>query len=201
MTSTAQSLLAELATLDPTGAAWLGEQLDACADPQRLRVAFARAARRLGPPRALALGRTALVLAALAHTDDAALVEQLYRTGELGEQQSVLRMLSQLPGPQRFTSLAIEACRSNAQPVLAAITLDNPFPAAWLPDPAFAQLVLKAVFVGLPVAGIVGLPARASAALRDMAEGYASERRAAGRSVPSDIDVILALCPPAGDPS
>jgi hypothetical protein len=201
VTSTAQTLLDELAELDPAGAAWIGEQLGTSDDPQHLRVAFARAARKLAQLRSLELGRTALVLAALEHADDPALVERLYRSGELGEQQSVLRMLPRLPQPQRFTMLAIEACRSNARPVFAAIASDNPFPAAWFPDPAFAQLVLKAVFVGVPVASIVGLGARATAALREMALGYASERRAAGRSVPSDIDVILAVCPPMGAPT
>lgn len=200
MSATAQPLLAELAELDPAGAAWIGEQLRSSDDPRHLRVAFARAARKLAQPRPLELGRLALVLAALEHADDPTLVERLYRTGELGEQQSVLRMLPRLPGPQRFTMLAIEACRSNARPVFAAIASDNPFPAAWFPDPAFGQLVLKALFVGLPVASIVGLPARATAALRDMVQGYASERRAAGRPVPDDVDVIAALCPPGAPP-
>lgn len=197
MTASARPLVVELAEIDPTGAQWVGEQLGDCADPTRMRVAFARAARKLAGPRALELGRTALVLAALDAADDPALVEGLLRTGELGEQQSVMRMLPRLPGPERFVSLAIEACRTNARSVLAAIANDNPFPAAHLPDPAFNQMVLKVLFVGLPAAAIVGLARRATPELRRMVEGYASERRAAGRSVPSDVDVVLAACPAA----
>lgn len=205
MTSSAAPLIAKLAEFDTTGAAWVSEQLEACADPLRLRVAFARAARALGDPRSVDLGRAALVASAFERTEDPALVEQLYRSGELGEQRSVLRMLGQLPQPERFTSLAIEACRTNARSVFAAIACDNSFAATHFPEPAFNQLVLKTLFLGLPVATIVGLADRASPELRRMVEGYASERRAAGRSVSSDVDLILAACPPAarapGDPS
>jgi hypothetical protein len=205
VTSSAAPLIAALAELDPAGAAWVAEQLEVGADPLRLRLAFARAGRQLGDPRHVDLGRAALVVNAFEHADDPALVEQLYRSGEIGEQHSVLRMLVQLPGPERFTSLAIEACRTNARPVFAAIACDNPFAAAHFPEPAFNQLVLKTLFLGLPAAAIVGLAERASVELRRMVEGYASERRAAGRSVPSDVELILAVCPPAvrdsGDPS
>lgn len=198
MTRRAQPRLDALAELDPAGARWVEAQLEECGDPQRMRVAFARSARKLTGPRSLELGRTALVLEALDHAAEAdglALVEELLRAGELGEQHSVLQMLPHLPEPERFTALAIEACRTNARSVLAAIANDNPFPAAHFPDPAFNQMVLKVLFVGLPAAAIAGLAERATPELRRMAEGYASERRAAGRSVPSDLDVVLAACP------
>ncbi len=191
--------LAELAELDPVGAAWVVEQLEACVDPMRLRIAFARAARKLGDPLLVDLGRAVLVSSAFERAGDPewglGLVEQLYRSGELGEQRSVLRMLARLPGPERFTSLAIEACRTNARPVFAAIASNNPFAATYFPEPAFNQLVLKTLVLGLPAAAIVGLGDRANAELRRMVEGHASERRAAGRSVASDVELVLAACP------
>ena len=48
-------------------------------------------------------------------------------------------------------------------------------------------MVLKALFVGVAVDRIVGLDGRLTPELARMAADYASERRAAGRSVPSDI--------------
>lgn len=198
VTSFAAPLTAALAELDPVGAAWVGEQVEVCADPLRLRVAFARAARKLSEPGALDLGRTALVVGALERADEPALVEQLYRAGELGEQCSVLRMLARLPGPERFTGLAIEACRTNVRSVFEAIACANPFAAAHFPQPAFNQLVLKTLFLGLPAGAIVGLADRSSAELRRMVEGFASERRAAGRDISSDVDLVLATCP-SGD--
>lgn len=187
------SPLAQLDEIEPEAATWLRQQLDACTDPLSLRVAFARLARKSTTPKAVELARTALVLAALERHDEPALIVQLYRAGELAEQQSVLRMLAHLPEPQRFTELAIEACRTNARSVFAAIALDNPFPAAWFPDPAFHQMVLKALFLELSAASIVQLPARVTAELQRMVVGYADERRAAGRTVPDDIGWILQL--------
>jgi hypothetical protein len=214
-------LLATLAAVDPVGAGWVAEQLAAPgsppADPPRVRLAFARAARKLadGPVepgaglpdhmrgghwRIVDLGRAALVLAAMEGEGGTALARQLFRTGELGEQASLLRMLALLPAPARFTTIAVEACRTNARPVFAAIAAHNPFPAAEFPELAFNQMVLKAVFVGLPVAEIVGLAERATPELRRMALGYASERSAAGRGVPDDVARIVALCERGGGP-
>jgi hypothetical protein len=68
---------------------------------------------------------------------------------------------------------------------------ENPYPAAHFPEPAFNQLVLKAYFIGVPVLRILGLDRRKTPELRRMAADYASERRAAGRSVPADIDLVM----------
>ncbi|HWB79144.1 MAG TPA: EboA domain-containing protein [Nannocystaceae bacterium] len=161
-----------------------------------LRVEFARCARRHPDAGTRDEARTQLVLAALGERDpeqQVALVEQLYRTGELDEQRSVLRMLDRLPDPARFVALAIEACRTNAVEVFAALANDNPYPARWLPDAALCQLVLKAIFIGVPIDRIVGLAARVDAEMLRMVEGYASERRAAGRPVPDDVAKVIAL--------
>ena len=52
-------------------------------------------------------------------------------------------------------------------------------------------MVLKAVFVGLPLERIVGLEQRLTAELSRMALDYASERRAAGRPVPGDLSRLI----------
>jgi hypothetical protein len=140
------------------------------------------------------LGRVLLLLAAAAGTPTAELpaaVEQLFRTGEMREQQAVLRALSYLPEPARLAPIAAEAVRSNVLSVLEALACDNPFPAAHMPEPAFNQMVMKAIFNGLPLRRVIGLSARLGAELRRMVSAYASERRAAGRTVPADVDFVL----------
>jgi hypothetical protein len=52
---------------------------------------------------------------------------------------------------------------------------------------------LKALFIETRTARIDGLARRAGSELVRMVEGYASERRAAGRTVPEDIEAIRAL--------
>lgn len=199
------------ATLVPAARAWLDQQLDTpdlLADRIKLRIAVARAARKLGAASEqtvvldgttwplIDLTRAALCLHALdafPASEHAAVIAELYRTGELREQQSLLRALAMFPDPARFVTIAIESCRTNSPLVFAAIANDNPYPAAHFPELNFNQLVLKAIFLSVPVARIVGLSRRATPELRRMVSEYASERRAAGRPVPSDVAHVLAL--------
>ncbi len=117
-------------------------------------------------------------------------VVALLRRGEVRERQAVLRVLAALPEPARYVDAAIDcAHRSNIESVFAALACDNDF-VRLLPEVAFNQLVLKAVFVGAPVARIAGLAERTTPELVRMAQAYASERRAAGRPVPADIELI-----------
>ncbi len=140
------------------------------------------------------LSRSVLLLraaAVLSAEEVTSLVEECYHRGDNRERQAVLRALAFLPEPVRFLPLAIEACRTSIQPVFEAIACENPYPAAYFPELNFNQMVLKALFVGVALQRIVGLPGRVTAELRRMAGDYASERRAAGRSVPPDIAWLL----------
>ena len=74
--------------------------------------------------------------------------------------------------------------------VFEAVVCENAFVAQHFPALNFNQAVLKAVFLGVSVRRIEGLEARITPELQRMAAGYASERRAAGRVVPADIDYI-----------
>jgi hypothetical protein len=119
----------------------------------------------------------------------AAIVQQ-FRTGDNAERSALLHALTLLPQPERFLELAIDACRSHVQGVFEAIACENPYPARFFPEANFNQLVLKAFFTGVAVRRIEGLPGRRTAELARMAHAYASERRAAGRSVPDDLDFV-----------
>jgi hypothetical protein len=161
---------------------WLDEQLG---DPAKLRVAFAAAGRKLGAR--AETGRVALLVAVKA---DAALVRELYRRGDVGERQAVLRALPVLDDAGHVDT-AIDACRTNVQTVFEAIACDNAYPAKYFADAAYFQMVLKALFIGAPVGRIVGLDARTTDELVRMVEAYASERRAAGRPVPDDAKLVM----------
>jgi hypothetical protein len=207
----------------PEAARWLEETLEQLGEPPertRLRVAFARAGRELsddtieltdrdqaglrgagiwdmGPSLTLRdVGRAALLLGALGSLrpdEHVVWVEHMFRTGELGEQETLVRMLALLPDADRFADLAAEATRTNAVQVFAALACDNPYPARYLPELNFNQMVMKAIFSELPVTRIRGLADRTTPELVRMARDFGSERRAAGRSVPEDIAVIERL--------
>jgi hypothetical protein len=122
--------------------------------------------------------------------DGNALVLALFEQGEQGEQESLLRTIAYLPDAARFADLGVEACRANATLVFAALALDNPFAATQFDALAFNQMVIKAVFMELPLARVLGLAARRSPELARMAEALASERRAAGRTIPDDLTLL-----------
>jgi hypothetical protein len=114
----------------------------------------------------------------------------VFKTGDNEERAALLKSLALLPDPASFVELAIDACRTHVQSVFEAIACDNPYPARHFPEHNFNQMVLKSFFTGVAVGRIDGLAARRSPELARMAEAYASERRAAGRSVPADLGLV-----------
>jgi hypothetical protein len=154
------------------------------------------AAAGLPAPRGWALSavcRAALLAVLCARLDAAArlrVARAVFKTGDNEERAALLRALSLLPEPERFVELAIDACRTHVQSVFEAIACENPYPARHFPEHNFNQMVLKSFFTGVAVGRIDGLAARRSPELARMAEAYASERRAAGRSVPADLGLV-----------
>jgi GAF domain-containing protein len=139
-------------------------------------------------------GRALILLAALGarrREQRTALVEDLYRTGELRERQALLRVLGALPEPDRFVALAVDAVRTNALPEIEALACENPYPARYFSEEAFNQMVLKCLFNGIALARIQGLSQRCGEELKRMVAAYAAERRAAGRPVPADAALVL----------
>jgi hypothetical protein len=129
-------------------------------------------------------------LAAVSHAEQSGWLLQLFEAGEIGEQVSILRALSALPEPARFVETGVQACRHNSLDVFEAIVAENPYMSAHFPELNFNQAVMKSIFNGVAVARIEGLEPRITPELSRMAEGYASERRAAGRVVPQDAEYL-----------
>jgi hypothetical protein len=141
------------------------------------------------------LARAVLLANACAATPAAehvSIATEAFRRGDNGERVGLLRSLPVLPGPDRFAPLAIEACRTHVLDVFAAIACDNPFPSGHFPEHNFNQLVIKTLFVELPLSRVIGWRERTNPELVRMATDYAAERRAAGRPVPDDIALIQA---------
>ncbi len=209
-TSTAGLLRARLAAQADTGLAWLDEtaaNLAGGGSDRELFAAFATAPRRvgrdeLGPGAADAGGdeavslhgwtrdQAARVLLLLARpADDGFLpaLDRLFAAADLAELVCLYQALPMLPLPDRLAGRAAEGVRSNMLVVFKAVALGNPYPAQWLDEGAWNQMVLKALFTGCALGGIVGLDRRANPTLARMLVDYARERRAAGRPVAPDL--------------
>lgn len=209
-----------LRSAEPEAAGWFRRNTatdDLAGSTARFRAAFAGAGRRLGvgvpqlrPEEAAQLRQAGVVapagwrldmfaraafllraLRALPSSGHAEFVREVYRRGDFREQAAVLQTLMLLPDPARFVAMAVDACRTNVRDVFEAIACENRYPATHFADANFNQLVIKAFFIGTAVGRIAGLEQRKSTELRRMAADYASERRAAGRPVPDDLNLVL----------
>jgi hypothetical protein len=118
-------------------------------------------------------------------------VVSCYEQGDTRVQQSWLRASSLLPAPEHFLASVVDACRTHILPLFESVACENPYPARYFLDRNFNQMVLKALFNGVALARIVGLSSRLNAELSRMAGDYANERRVAGRSIPSDITLVM----------
>lgn len=201
------TILFELrSTIDAAAAVWLESALASSGDVAVLCRSYTAAPKHVGRgPLSSALrdsaawtvddaARCALLQAAAQRMDAGAFTAaavECFERGDSREQQSWLRGISLLPDPVRFLAMAIDACRTNIVPLFESIACENSYPAAFFPAPNFNQMVLKALFNNLAVRRISGLRERLNPELSRMARDYADERRAAGRSVPSDIEETI----------
>ena len=139
-------------------------------------------------------GRAALLLFALEllpADEHVEFVDNLFMYGDSREQEALLRALSILPDQGRFLLTAVEACRANVQTVFEAIACENSYPGCYFPESNFNQMVLKAIYTGVSLRRILGLPDRITPTLKGMASDHIKERTAAGRPVHEDIALIM----------
>lgn len=118
-------------------------------------------------------------------------ISQLFKAGELNELVSLYSALPVLAHPESWRFQATEGIRNNIADVQSAIMLHNPYPADYFDEAAWNQLVLKAFFTDKDVTQIIGLDERKNAQLAHTLTDYAAERRAAGRSLPPNIERLM----------
>lgn len=122
--------------------------------------------------------------------EQAGFVDMLFRKGDNNEREALLRGLVLLPSPAQFLATAIDACRVAAQTTFEAIACENAYPEKYFPTESFRAMVLKALYLGVPVHRIHGLDKRMDSSLSRAATDYTSELKAAGKSVPTDVAII-----------
>lgn len=204
-----------LRQLEPGRGAWLDAQLaslqeDPSADA--LGIALGLAPRKLGKS-ALALGDADLAAAEMAlpgwdprgwSVTDAARIlllcslpragkpfaerfRALCQSADAEELATLYRGLPLYPEPAALEPQVGEGLRSNMRGVFEAIVHRNPYPRTHFDQHRWNHMVLKALFIGSPLAPIQGLDERANAELARIMCDFAHERWAAGRPVPVEI--------------
>ena len=186
--------------LAPAARAWLHEKIGEIAggDERALFLAFGLAPRKVGRAEtpggpADQLARAALLLAFPA--DDRgrwlAAFDALADAAEVGELVALYRALPVLPFPDALADRAADGLRTNARSVFEAIAHHSPFPRDRFTDARWNQMILKALFIGSPLAPVVGLRERMNDDLAAMLRDYRAEREAAGRDVPGELAALL----------
>ena len=110
-------------------------------------------------------------------------IESVFRNAEMNELVALYSSLPVLAYPEEWKMRCADGIRSNIAPVLESIMLDNPYPATYLGEDAWNQMVLKAFFTEKDIDRIVGLSERNNKQLAATLFDYAQERIAAGREV------------------
>ena len=118
-------------------------------------------------------------------------ISQLFKAGELNELVALYSALPVLAHPESWRFQATEGIRNNIADVQSAIMLHNPYPADYFDEAAWNQMLLKAFFTDKDVTQIIGLNERKNARLAQTLADYAAERRAAGRSLPPNIERLM----------
>jgi len=151
----------------------------------------ATAARPGWDPREWSLDQAARIYLMLAAGSDGATfsrqLDQLCATADVGELVAFYRGLPLYPDQPRHVLRAAEGVRTNMKAVFQAVAHRNPYPSEQLAEPAWNQMVLKALFIGALLDPIVGLDRRANPALARMLCDYAHERWAAGRPISPEL--------------
>jgi hypothetical protein len=114
-------------------------------------------------------------------------LDQLCATADVGELVAFYRGLPLYPDPPRHVLRAAEGVRTNMKSIFEAVAHRNPYPSEQLPEAAWNQMVLKALFVGSSLQPIVGLDQRANPTLARMLCDYAHERWATARPVSPEL--------------
>ncbi len=119
----------------------------------------------------------------LDEADYVQLLERLFKYGDMDESVALYSALPVYHYPEAWQSRCKEGIRSNIGPVRHAVIVNNPYPARFLDEEAWNQLVLKAFFTDEDIPHIIGLRQRNNPKLAQSLTDYAYERYAARREI------------------
>jgi hypothetical protein len=116
-----------------------------------------------------------------------AVMDQLFAAGEVHELVALYQGLPLYPHQSAFQWRCAEGQRTNIKSVFLAIAHRNPYPSEQLNEDQWNQLILKSLFIGVPLDPIIGLDRRANAKLAKILVEFAQERWAAKRPVSPEL--------------
>ena len=114
-------------------------------------------------------------------------IKAAFKFGDECEQIAIIKGLDLIDEQGLVSDLAIATGRTNSLNLFAAIALNNNYPAQHYEQSAYQQLVLKALFMDLDIARMIGLKQHHCHELSARAIDLVKERLAAYRQLPGSI--------------
>ncbi|WKN41844.1 EboA domain-containing protein [Tunicatimonas pelagia] len=114
-------------------------------------------------------------------------LDRLFATADMDEQVTLYAALPLYDYSDQMAYRASEGIRTNITDVFDAVALRNPYPAEYMSDEAWNQMVLKAIFMGRPLYLIQQLDERRNPDQARMLIDFAHERWAASRPVTPEL--------------
>ncbi|MEO0330217.1 MAG: EboA domain-containing protein [Bacteroidota bacterium] len=114
-------------------------------------------------------------------------LDRLFAIADVDEQITLYAALPLYAYPDQMAYRASEGIRTNITDVFDAVALRNPYPAEYMSDEAWNQMVLKAIFMGRPLYLIQQLDQRRNQEQARMLIDFAHERWAANRPVTPEL--------------
>ncbi|MEM8964990.1 MAG: EboA domain-containing protein [Bacteroidota bacterium] len=128
-----------------------------------------------------------LQLSADSPEDYRSALDRLFATADVDEQITLYAALPLYDYPDQMVYRASEGIRTNITDVFDAVALRNPYPAGYMADEAWNQMVLKAIFMGRPLYLIQQLDERRNPDQARMLIDFVHERWAASRPVTPEL--------------
>jgi len=112
----------------------------------------------------------------------AGMLTDLLKLGRIETSATLYRCLPLLPYPERHLHWATAATRSDHRDLFEALAVCNPYPAERFDDAAWNCLIMKAIFLGVPLVEVEGLERRANHVLAHELHDFAHQRAASGHA-------------------
>ncbi|GAA3631026.1 EboA domain-containing protein [Kineosporia mesophila] len=161
------------------------------ADPTTIRRWFPMAARKVGAE------HESVRIRLLRALPDRSEIPALYRYGDVHERRAIILSAAQLGVDDVLLELARDAFRSNDPRLVTASA--NPAVVERLTDEEVDQVLMKCVFMEIPLDRVPALTRRATARTSKMLAGFVLERVCAGRSVAPEVWPVIDRFPPSGE--
>ncbi|GLY14419.1 EboA domain-containing protein [Kineosporia rhizophila] len=163
---------------------WLDEALrQVTLQPATIRRLFPMVTRKVGA------GHEQARIRLLAALPDRTEIPGLYRYGDVNERLAILHSAEQLNADDALVALARDAFRSNDPRLVTACA--QPSIVQRLDDDEVGQVLMKCVFMEVPLERIPAITRRATPRTARMVAGFVLERVCAGRDVAPDVWTVI----------